>query len=58
MEEEDLTMHDAFRLKCHRQRGPHSKLVKGWPFTGQRTLTELCSQRAVPGIFPHNDPLL
>lgn len=63
MEEQDLTMCDVFRLKCHGQRGPHSKLVKGWPFTGQRlafcrTFRELCSQQAVPDVFPHNNPLL
>lgn len=33
MEEEDLTMPDVFRVKCHGQRRPHSKLVKGWPFS-------------------------
>lgn len=34
MEDEDSTVCDIFRLKCHRQTGPHSKLVKGQPFAG------------------------
>lgn len=63
MEDEDSTVCDIFRLKYHRQTGPHSKLVKGQPFTGQRTafcrtFRKLGSQQVLPDIFPHNDPLL